>query len=281
MSNRAPAIERRFISTPRARIHIAVAGEGRPVLLLHQTPRSWDEFRDVLPRIGRHYRAIAMDTVGFGDSDPLSFEENSIEAWSACAFDLLDALGLPQAAVVGHHTGAAIAIEMAAARPERIAAVALSSPPYVDAERRSRHADKPVIDEAPRAADGSHLVTLWRMRQPYYPAGDTDLLDRFIVDALKAGPLAAEGHRVVNRYEMDRRLPLVRCPVRVVAAAADPHAFPVAGKVVGAIAGASLVEIAGGMVPLPDQMPEVFAETVLAFLASAYPIQQADTNDRL
>jgi len=224
----------------------------------------------VLPRIGRHYGAIAMDTVGFGDSDALSFEENSIEAWSACAFDLLDALGLPQIAVVGHHTGAAIAIEMAAARPERIAAVALSSPPYVDAERRSRHAGKPVIDEAPRTADGGHLLALWQMRQPYYPAGDTDLLDRFIVDVLKAGPLAAEGHRVVNRYEMDTRLPLVRCPVRVVAAAADPHAFPVAGKVVGAIAGASLVEIAGGMVPFPDQMPEVFAETVLAFLAHAF-----------
>ncbi len=281
MSNCAPAIERRFINTPRARIHIATAGEGRPVLLLHQTPRSWDEYRDVLPRIGRHYGAIAMDTVGFGDSDALSFEENSIEAWSACAFDLLDALGLPQIAVVGHHTGAAIAIEMAAARPERIAAVALSSPPYVDAERRSRHAGKPVIDEAPRTADGGHLLALWRMRQPYYPAGDTDLLDRFIVDALKAGPLAAEGHRVVNRYEIDTRLPLVRCPVRVVAAAADPHAFPVAGKVVGAIAGASLVEIAGGMVPFPDQMPEVFAETVLAFLAHAYPVRSNDMTRRI
>src|SRR5229473_1090955 len=91
MSNRNPVIERRFVETPRARIHIAAAGSGRPVLLLHQTPRSWDEYRDVLPRLGRHYRAIAMDTVGFGDSDALPFEENSIEAWSACAFDLLDA----------------------------------------------------------------------------------------------------------------------------------------------------------------------------------------------
>ena len=85
----------------------------------------------------------------------------------------------------------------------------------------------------------------------------------------------------MNRYEMDTRLPLVRCPVRVVAAAADPHAFPVAGKVVGAIAGASLVEIAGGMVPFPDQMPEVFAETVLAFLAHAYPVRSNDMTRRI
>jgi hypothetical protein len=97
------------------------------------------------------------------------------------------------------------------------------------------------------------------------------LLDRFMIDALKAGPLAVEGHRVVNRYAMEERLPLVQCPVQVLAPTADPHAFPVAGKVTGAISGASMIEIAGGMVPFPDQMPEVFAETILAFLARKYP----------
>ena len=88
MSNRYPIIERCFVGTPRARIHIATAGTGRPILLLHQTPRSWDEYRDVLPLIGRHYRAIAMDTVGFGDSGALPFDENSIEAWSASGREL-------------------------------------------------------------------------------------------------------------------------------------------------------------------------------------------------
>jgi pimeloyl-ACP methyl ester carboxylesterase len=271
MSNRYPVIERRFVGTPRARIHIATAGKGRPILFLHQTPRSWDEYRDVLPLIGRHYRAIAMDTVGFGDSDVLPLEDNSIEAWCACAFDLLDALELPKVAIVGHHTGAAIAIEMAAARPERIAAAALSAPPYVDAERRASAAGRPVIDDAPRNADGRHVLGLWQMRQPYYPEGNNGLLDRFMVDALKAGPLAAEGHRVVNRYAMEARLPLMRCPVQVLAPAADPHAFPVAGKVTDAIFGATMVEIAGAMVPFPDQMPEVFAEAALAFLAREYP----------
>src|SRR5215469_7704807 len=114
MSSTSTQIERRFVQTPRARIHVAIAGQGVPLLLLHQTPRSWDEFRDALPLLGRHYRAIAMDTVGFGDSDALPAGDDSIEAWAACAFDLLDALGVTQVVPVGHHTGAAIAIEMAA-----------------------------------------------------------------------------------------------------------------------------------------------------------------------
>ena len=50
-----------------------------------------------------------------------------------------------------------------------------------------------------------------------------------------------------------------------------PIRMPFAGKVTGAISGASMIEIAGSMVPFPDQMPEVFAETILAFLARKYP----------
>ncbi|WNJ88362.1 alpha/beta hydrolase [Bosea sp. 685] len=273
MSKPCPEIERRFVATPSARIHIAMAGEGEPLLLLHQTPRSWDEYRDVLPLLGRHYRAIAMDTVGFGDSQALPAGQDSIESWAACAFDLLDALGLPEAALIGHHTGSAIAIEMAAARPERIPALVLSAPPYVDAARRAKYADKAVIDGATPGADGAHLLALWRMRQPFYPAGDIALLERFMIDALKAGRLAAEGHRVVNRYVMEARLPLLGCPTLVIAPTADPHAYPVAGKVADAIAGASLVEIAGGMVPLPDQMPEAFTDAVLAFLEQHLPLR--------
>src|ERR1700675_2077226 len=142
-----PTTERQFIKTPSGVIHIAAAGEGFPVLLLHQTPRSWDEYREVLPLLGRHFRAIAMDTVGFGDSSALPAGEDSIEAWAAAALDLAVQLGLERLAVVGHHTGAAIAVEMAAAAPERIAALVLSACAYGDANKRARHHGKTVIDE--------------------------------------------------------------------------------------------------------------------------------------
>jgi pimeloyl-ACP methyl ester carboxylesterase len=67
-------ITRRFVDVPAGTIHCAIAGSGRPVLLLHQTPRSWNEYRDVLPLLGRHFQAIAMDTIGFGDSSSLPLE---------------------------------------------------------------------------------------------------------------------------------------------------------------------------------------------------------------
>ena len=260
------SVERLFVTTRLGRIHAAVVGTGFPVLLLHQTPRSWDEYRDVLPLLGRDFRAIAMDTLGFGDSDAAPGDP-SIELWAQGALALLDALGETRAAVVGHHTGAVIAVEMAAMAPERVSTLVLSACPFVDAARRARHEGTRVIDDVEARADGLHLAELWARRQPFYPTGDIDLLQRFIVDALRAGEMAAEGHRVVNRYRMEDRLGHIRCPTLVIAPTGDPHVHPVAPRVAEAIAGSILRELPGGMVPLPDQMPEAFAGLVREFLA--------------
>ena len=265
-TSNSSGIERRFVPTRLGRIHVAMAGSGFPVLLLHQTPRSWDEYRDVLPLLGRGFRAIAMDTLGFGDSDAPA-DDPSIELWAEGAFALLDALEAPRAAIVGHHTGAAIAVEMAASMPARVDALVLSACPFVDAERRAKHHGSRVIDDVEARTDGAHLTELWGRRQPFYPADDIDLLHRFMIDALRAGEMAAEGHRVVNRYRMEDRLGHIRCPTLVIAPTGDPHVHPVAPKVAAAIAGSLLRELSGGMVPLPDQMPEEFAGVVRDFIS--------------
>ena len=259
-------ITRQFITIPAGTLHCAMAGSGRPVLLLHQTPRSWDEYRDVLPLLGRHYRAIAMDTPGFGDSSKLPLGSDSIEHWARVAISLLDALKIERAAVVGHHTGAVTATELAAVFPDRIDAAVLSAAPLGDAAFRAACAGPPPVDNATPRFDGGHLLELWAQRAPFYPKGNIDLLARYIVDALKAGPRAVEGHRVVGRYVMETQLPKIRCPVLIVAPTADPFAFPHARPLAARIAGSKVVEIPGGMVPLPDQMPEEFARVDVDFL---------------
>lgn len=262
-----PLIEHRFVHLPAGTVHCAIAGRGPAVLLLHQTPRSWDEYRDVLPLLAPHFQAIAIDTPGFGDSSALPPGSDSIESWAAAAAGAMHALAIARYAVVGHHTGALIATEIAATWPERVESLVLSAPAFVDAAFRARRAEQPSrVDNGVRSADGSHLLELWRTRQPWYPQGDIDLLERFIVDALKAGPRAAEGHAVVARYVMETRLARLRCPVLVIAPTADPHAYPQARPLADAIPGSRYVEIDGGQVPLPDQMPERFAEVVMQFL---------------
>jgi pimeloyl-ACP methyl ester carboxylesterase len=253
-----------FVPTHAGKLHVACQGTGLPVLLLHQTPRSWDEYRDVLPLLGSRVRALAMDTPGFGDSPPPPGPP-SIEAWAGAVLALMDSLDLAQACVAGHHTGAVVAMEVAARAPERVSALVLSSCPMVDAARRAHHADKVPVDTVTQDADGGHLLQLWRGRQGFYPPGHA-LLDRFVVDALRAGPMATEGHRVVNRYRMEDRIGLVKAPTLVIAATDDPHAFPAAPRVAAAISGAEVATIEGGTVPLPDAMPEAFSAAIIAFL---------------
>ncbi|MBS0247070.1 MAG: alpha/beta fold hydrolase [Proteobacteria bacterium] len=261
-----PQTQVTFVETDFARVHLASAGDGAPVLLLHQTPRSWDEYRDVLPLLGRTYRTIAMDTPGFGDSGNLRAHRPSIEIWARTALAVLDTLDIGAATIVGHHTGAAIALEIAACSPERVSSLVLSACPFVDQARRQDAGHRKTVDDVDVRADGSHVLEFWKRRQPLYPEGDTDLLGRYVRDALRAGPMAAEGHRVVNRYVMEERIGLVRSPTLVIAPCRDPHAYPAAGRVAAAISGSVLREVAEAMVPFPDQMPETFAAIVREFV---------------
>ncbi|MBO9648933.1 MAG: alpha/beta hydrolase [Variovorax sp.] len=260
-------IRRAFADLSPGQIHYAECGdrEAPAVLLLHQSPRSWLEYREVLPLMGARRRAIAMDTVGFGDS-AAGDAPASIEQWARVACELLDALRLDQIDVVGHHTGGVIAVELAAAFPLRVRRLVLSSTPYTNAAFRKVRAERPPIDEVAPSEDGSHLAALWQRRQGFYPSGRPELLEAFVSDALKASGSPEDGHRAVAAYRMEDRIHLVKQPTLLIRATDDPFASPHAAELHEHLANARIVDIEGGMVPLPDQMPEAFARAVLDFL---------------
>jgi pimeloyl-ACP methyl ester carboxylesterase len=263
----AVAVRRSFVSVPAGTIHVAEAGEGKPVVLFHQTPRSWDEFRDVVPLLGEHFHAIALDTIGFGDSSKPTWDgPDTIERWAEVAISVLDALGIKQASFVGHHTGAVTAMEIAASYPTRIDKLVLSAPAYVDDEHRRLYGDKPPVDQVERKLDGSHLVELWGMRAQFYPPS-IDLLERFVVDALKAGDRAGGGHLTVAHYGMEPKLPLIAAPTLMIAPTEDPFAYPDIQKLRPHLPDAQVVDLPGGMIPAPDQLPEEFARIIVEFLS--------------
>lgn len=256
-------VRRRFVDLPDGQIHYAEAGQGDPpILLLHQTPRSWAEYRHVLPLLGKHRRTIAMDTIGFGDSSAQP-REDSIEAYAEGAAAMLDALSIERAIVVGHHTGGVIAIQLAATQPDRVERLVLSCTPLADEVGRAHGHE---VDNAPPALDGSHITKLWSGRQPFYPAARPDLLQAFVLDALKAGhPRAVDGHRAVRRYIMEDRLPQIEAPVLLLGGTLDV-VYDDLSRMSHSLPGSRAIEIDGGMVPLPDQMPREFASAVLEFV---------------
>ncbi|MDP5182495.1 alpha/beta hydrolase [Blastococcus sp. BMG 814] len=258
-------MRRAYADTRFGQIHYVEHGAGAPVLLLHQTPRSWDEYRDVLPLLGRTRRAIAMDTLGFGAS-ATPRQEWSIEMFAEGVAELCAALGLPSVDLVGHHTGGVVALEVAAAHPSLVRSLVLSGVPFVDADRRRRVAARPPIDEVDAPVDGSHVAALWAQRRPYYPADRPDLLDRLLRDALGVRDRVEEGHRAVNAYRMEERASLVNAPVLVVCGEDDSFSRPDVQRLTAALPDAEAILLKGVGVAAVDHDPKQFATVVDAFL---------------
>ncbi|HXV92073.1 MAG TPA: alpha/beta hydrolase [Pseudonocardia sp.] len=259
---------RTYLRTGAGQVHAQLTGPagGRPVVLLHQTPRSVDEYAELAPLLAAAgLRTVALDTPGFGASDPPP--AHTIGDYAAGVLGALDTLGLDRFAVLGHHTGGVIAVEVAALAPRRVSALVLSSTPYVDAATREHRRGRASIDAVEVAGDGGHLTALWNARAPHYPPGRPDLLERFVRDALAAGPVAREaGHAAVGAFRMEERVPLVRCPVLCLGADADPFAFPHLEPLARAL-GAGTALIRGGTVAVMEQCADEVADVVTGWLA--------------
>jgi 2-hydroxymuconate-semialdehyde hydrolase len=101
------------------------AGAGRPVLLLHGIPTSAVLWRHVQPNLTPHADTIAVDLLGYGESDKPATPLPSLPV----QVDLLDKLlrrwDLRDILVVGHDIGGGIAQLLALRRPDRLSGLVL------------------------------------------------------------------------------------------------------------------------------------------------------------
>ena len=121
------------------RIHLAEAGDGPLVVMVHGFPESWFSWRHQLqPLADAGYRAVAMDVRGYGRSAaPAAIEAYAMTALVGDVIAVIDDHDQRRgdgraepAVVIGHDWGAPIAWNTALLRPERVRAVAGLSVPY-------------------------------------------------------------------------------------------------------------------------------------------------------
>jgi pimeloyl-ACP methyl ester carboxylesterase len=122
-------IQHRFVESNGIRMHLAEAGTGPLVVLLHGFPESWYSWRHQLTALAdAGFHAVAPDQRGYGQTD----RPEAIESYSM--FNLVgDIVGLiaeERAVVVGHDWGAPVAWHTALFRPDRVRGVVGLSVPY-------------------------------------------------------------------------------------------------------------------------------------------------------
>jgi len=106
-------------------VHLAEAGSGPAVLLLHGFPRTWRLWSEVIPVLARRHRVVAPDLRGLGGT---SRAESGYDAATLAgdAVRLLDALDIDDAEVVALDAGVPPAVALALTHPERVRRLVVS-----------------------------------------------------------------------------------------------------------------------------------------------------------
>jgi pimeloyl-ACP methyl ester carboxylesterase len=113
-------IEHQSIRANGADFHVARAGAGKPLLLLHGWPEFWLTWEPVMTRLADRFTLIAPDLRGFGESSkpdgPYGPDQHASDMLA-----LMDALGWKRFGVVGYDVGGAVMQPLARAAPARLA----------------------------------------------------------------------------------------------------------------------------------------------------------------
>jgi pimeloyl-ACP methyl ester carboxylesterase len=103
-----------------------IAGNGPPVVLIHGMVNSSRHWEAVALRLARDYTVVAPDLIGHGDS-ATPRGDYSLGAHAASIRDLLTAIGIDRATVVGHSLGGGVAMQFFYQFPQRTERLVLVS----------------------------------------------------------------------------------------------------------------------------------------------------------
>ena len=235
-------ITRHYVNVPlpsggTRRVHYRVAGDGPPLLMIHQSPRNSGEYAALMEQWAPHFTCVAPDTPGFGQSDPLSGEPD-INDFADALIATMDALGLPPCPAYGFHSGGIILVTALKRHPDRFTGLAVGGYAIWTPEEMALFGQAYLPPFQP-SAYGEHLVWLWNriLEQSWFfpwfdvrdasrlPGAHADVarIDMAVREMLDAGDAYRAGYGAVLRAPRD--IPPadeVTPPVLISAYAGDP-----------------------------------------------------------
>jgi len=286
-------VEHRFVQLPGLGMHVAMAGAGSPVLLLHGSPMHWWEWHKLIPDLARDHRLVIPDLRGQGwtEAPRAGYGQPQMVA---DVIALLDALDLERVDIVSHDMGAISGYGVCWLHPQRVRRhVALGVPPLfirmradvVPRFRRVWHQVLAVPGIGPALAASArqrvprHMlafppgrpapwseeesaVFLAPLREPARAHAKSALYRHLVLPQIR--------HMVTGAYRRRRLL----TPTMVIAGEHDPLFPPTLLRELLADADrfaeeVELVGIPGGAHHLPAEAPAEVAAHILRFLARA------------
>jgi pimeloyl-ACP methyl ester carboxylesterase len=209
-------VRRAFVDGPFGQIHLRLTprAPGPPLVALHATAYSSQSFLPLMAAFGERRQVIAPDAPGYGDSDRPA-EAPDLAGYAAAVAAAIAAVTAGPVDLLGYHTGACIAVELAIQQPALARRLVLMGVPYFKAlgvaEWRARLDRRHALGES---------LDQFAERWDYFVTGraaGVTLARAFqnFADELKAWPDGWRAHAAMFDWDADERLPLVRQPVLV------------------------------------------------------------------
>ena len=268
-----------FVDVGGARLYYYAAGTrgaGEPIVLLHGFPTSshlWGKLVRILPD---GHRVVVVDLLGYGRSDRPAGRPVGIRAHAERVVELLDALGINYACVVGHELGGGVAQAMAVRWPQRVSRLCLvASVAYEEWPAREIRLARAMLPLT------RHLPPTWvltALRKELLRGYTDHELGTHSIDRYVKPFATAEGRNALVEHllaldpaetaALAPRLKDLVMPTAVVAGAHDPFLPPgVAERLRDDVPGATLDVIADGRHFLPEESPEAVAAVIGRLLA--------------
>lgn len=146
-------LEERTVRIDRHTVHYLEGGSGETVVLLHGIYAEKDHWTEFARALTPHYRVVAVDLPGFGESTRREDERYDYAAQLPRLHRILDELGIERAHLAGSSMGGALAGLYAAEHPERVASLAFIGAPHgIDQPRVSSMSRRIAAGEVPLVA---------------------------------------------------------------------------------------------------------------------------------
>ncbi len=256
-------IRKGYVDTPGGQVHYRHrAGQGPPIVCFHQTASSsamYARFMEAYP--GQH-GIYALDTPGFGGSyDPPG--QPSMAEYADSLAGAIRGLGLGAVHLFGHHTGACVAVEIAARYPDLSRSLAMIGPVTITREEAAFFKTLYPKDFAIRA-DGSHVNRMWEYVASIGGNSTVELHHREFVDTARAWQGHLKVYSVIWDQDFTALYQAVKCPLAIMCSPGDVL-WPMFERARGLRPDARAYTL-GGTNFQPDEVPTEVAKAVAGFV---------------
>lgn len=259
-------------------IHYEMKGQGEVVLLLHGLGSSSRDWELQIPALAERFTVVAIDLCGHGRSDKPPGPYRMAQ-FAADAAQVLRALALGPAHVVGISMGGMVAFQLAVDAPSLVRSLVIvnSGPAMVARTLREKIAlgQRRVL---------LRLLGVRRLAKKIaamnFPRPDQEALRQRLVESIGQNDEAAyrASMQAILGWSVAERIGTIHCPVLVVSG--DQDYTPVAAKEAYAaqMKRARVAVIANSRHCTPMDQPEAFNRLVLEFLLTVSPAEVRDAS---